>query len=676
MRDALAGHAVPRPQLALLVVLLTLAVLPHGRHLSPWIVAFFLVMALYRTAAVWRPGWLPGKWLLVALTLVGIANVVINAGGLADGRRGGVSLLVAMLGLKLLEVRSRRDVYMAVFLGYFVVVTQFLYVQTLWIALYLAVVVVGLTSVLTGMNRAGAAPPLGPALAQSARLLAAAMPAMLVLFVLFPRLGGPLWAFSAPGDAGVTGIDDRMSPGSIGRLTESRAVAFRVTFDGEIPPPGARYWRGPVLWDSDGRTWANREPPRPAVLPVTGADRVLEYEVTLEPTRQRWLFPLDVPLRVSVAAQWDNALVATTPERIDRRLTFRGESAVGGRPGGLADDARRRALALPPTVTPRMRALVESWRRGDGDGAALVAAALRYFREQPFVYTLQPPRLGADPDDAFLFDSRRGFCEHYASAFVLLMRTGGVPARVVTGYQGGEFNPRGGHLIVRQLDAHAWAEVWLEAQGWVRVDPTAAVAPERVERSIEPDQAATAGGRVVFRVSDPGALRAMLREARWLVDSMELGWHRWVVGFSSERQQWLLAGLGLEGLRGYAQGLAAVALGGMALVLGALLLRLRRGTAVDPAKHGFQRLQRKLARAGLALRPAAGPRDQAAAAAAAFPAQAVELRRLFELYVRLRYGRNPSRLDLRRFRHGVRALRLSRRQLKAPAVPRADRTPS
>jgi transglutaminase-like putative cysteine protease len=655
----------------LLVVLLTLTVLPHAAHLGGWIVGFYLVMATYRLAVVWQPERMPGKWLLAGLMVVGVVLVVLDAGGVADGRQGGVSLLVAMLGLKLLEVRTRRDVYMAVFLGYFVVVTQFLFVQSLWVALYLGVLVVGLTSILPGMNRAGPAPPLLPALAQSGKLLAAAVPAMLVLFVLFPRLGGPLWAFSAPGAGAVTGIDDRMSPGAIGRLAESDAVAFRVDFAGDPPAPGARYWRGPVLWDTDGWTWANVEPDQPAAPALAGTDEAVRYEVTLEPTRKRWLFPLDLPLAVSVANERNGALVVTAVERVDKRVVFTAESAPGAWIGELSAVERERALALPVTVTGRMETLVTGWRQEFGEGEGLVNAALRHFREQPFVYTLRPPTLGASPDDAFLFETRRGFCEHYASAFVLLMRIGGVPARVVTGYQGGELNPRGGHLVVRQRDAHAWAEVWLADSGWVRVDPTAAVAPERIERSISAEQDAGAGSPVVFRTADVGAVGRLLREARWMIDSMELGWHRWVIGFSRDRQERLLEGLGLQGLRGYAQGLAAVVVGGMALAAGILLLRLRGGRRQDPVKRSYERLRRKLERAGLPTSAAAGPRDIERAAIAGFPAQEAQLRELFGLYVRLRYGRSAAARDQHRFRAGVSRLRLGGREVRSGRVPRA-----
>lgn len=662
MKDALAGRDVPGPQLILLVALLGLAVAPHLVNLSPWITGPFYLMAGWRLSAALRPKLLPGRWLLLGLTLLALANVALHL-GVADGRNGGVALLVAMLGLKLLELRSRRDLYMAVFLGYFVVVTQFLFQQGLPLAAYLGGVVVGLTGVLVAMNRATPGAPLGPALAQAGRLLAAAVPAMAVLFVLFPRLTGPLWGLSVNLSGAITGISNEISPGSISQLSQSRATAFRVTFEDPVPPPAARYWRGLVLWDTDGRTWSSG-PPLPygyrGALPTVSGNPV-RYEVTLEPTQQPYLFLLDLPRAAPTDAHLAPELTAQTRTAITRRLTYRGEAWPEGRQTRLTAQERERGLWLPDTVTPRMEALVAGWRAEGAEGPVMVQKALAHFHTQPFVYTLAPPPLGEAPEDQFLFDTKRGFCEHYATSFTLLMRLAGIPARVVVGYQGGEFNPHGDHWIVRQSDAHAWTEVWLEGGGWTRIDPTAAVAPERIEHSIGSEQGEE-GAPVLFELEAPGALGRMLREARWLADSLELGWHRWVVGYSRDRQLGLLSDLGLGRLAGYGQGLLAVGLGAAALGLGALLLQLAGAGPAEPVRDAYRRLQRKLSRAGLVVHPWDGPSDLQRAALAAFPEHGPELRRLFALYIGLRYGRRPGgRREVRRLRRGVRWLRLGRR---------------
>jgi transglutaminase-like putative cysteine protease len=566
-----------------------------------------------------------------------------------------------------LELRSRRDLYMTVFLGYFVVVTQFLFAQGLPLAVYLAAVVLGLTAVLNAMNRADPAAPLVPAFGLALRLLGAAVPAMLVLFVLFPRLGGPLWGVAVQQAGAVTGMSDQISPGTISRLSQSRETAFRVRFEGQAPPPAARYWRGLVLWDTDGRTWTPGPPLdyRPDLLPEpTG--RAVAYELTLEPTRQRYLFLLDLPRAAPPDAVLAAELTARAREQVTRRLSYRAEAWPEARPVGLDAAARERGLWLPHTVTPRMEELVAKWRDGSADDAAVVQAALAHFRTQPFVYTLAPPALGEFPEDQFLFETRSGFCEHYATSFTLLMRIAGIPARVVVGYQGGEYNPRGEHWIVRQSDAHAWSEVWLPGQGWTRVDPTAAVAPERIDYAIGA-AALAEGAPVIFQITDPGAMQQLLREVRWLADTLELGWHHWVVGFSRERQLGLLDQLGLGELAGYGQALLAVALGIVALGVGRLLLQVAGGGSDDPLRAAYTRLQHKLARAGLTAPPWLGPRDLQQAAVRAFPEHGGELQRLFGLYIGLRYGRPVAdRRPLRRFRRGVRWLRL--RKDPAPRV--------
>lgn len=663
MKDALANRPVPRAQLLLLVAMLALAVAPHYANMSPWITGFFYLVALLRIAAARRPGLLPGRGLLFLLTLLALLNVVMNA-GVRDVQLGGVAMLVAMLGLKLLELRSRRDVYMAVFLGYFVILTQFLFQQGLWLAIYLSPVVLGLTAVLVAMNRADPAAPLQGAGVQALRLLAAAVPAMVVLFVLFPRLGGPLWGFAIGSGAAVTGITNQVSPGSVSQLSLSSATAFRVRFEaGAVPPPQARYWRGLVLWDTDGRNWTTG-PPLPygarGSLPEP-VGRPVRYEVTLEPTQQPYLFLLDLPRAAPQDARLFPELTAQTRETITRRITYVGESWPEARQTQLTAHERERGLWLPDTITPRMEALVAGWRRAARDDAGVVAAARNYFHTQPFVYTLTPPRLGARPEDEFLFETRRGFCEHFATSFALLMRLAGIPARLVIGYQGGEYNPLGEHWIVRQSDAHAWVEVWLPGTGWSRVDPTSEVAPERIEHSIGAADA-TEGAPVVFEVGDPGPLRRWLRDARWLVDSVELGWHRWVVGFTQERQHGLLKDLGLGRFAGYWQGLLAVVLGAVALAVGALLLRLVGNPRGEPVRDAYRRLQDKLVRAGLAVPPWLGPRDLQQAALSAFPQRAPELRRLFDLYIGLRYGRRQAAAsERRRFLRAVRSLRLRHR---------------
>lgn len=656
MRDVLASLPIPRDLLAVLVLLLGLLVLPHAGNLPVAVLATFYLAAAWRLFALRRPTLMPKRWLLGILTLGGLALVVVSS-GIHDGRLTATALLVVMLGLKLLELRARRDMHVTLYLGYFLVLTQFLYDQSLGLALYLFTGVGALAVVQLGLSRA--APDWRRQLRDGMGMLAAALPLALVLFLFFPRLDSPLWSVSAP--AAVTGISGEMTLGSIGQLTQSRAVAFRVEFTDRVPEPAERYWRGPVLWETDGVRWSAGMRPVQAVEPVPAGPGSIGYEVTLEPTGQYWLFGMDVVTQPPEGARLNRNFALVGDQRVNRRLTYRAVSDPDYRMPGLSAFEQRMGLQLPERVSPRVRALAEAWR-AETDPAQpleLVRRALDYFREEPFVYTLSPGQLDGDPVDRFLFESRRGFCEHYAGSFVLLMRLAGLPARIVVGYQGGEKNPHGDHWVIRQSDAHAWAEVWLPDLGWWRVDPTAAVAPERIEQVIDTARSDEAG-RVLYRTVDTGWLRGALRQAAWLADAVDLGWHNWVVGFSAKRQGSLLEQLGLA--RGSYWLVALLVAGAAAASLVAYLLgRLPRRPGQDPLRALWQDHARRLMRAGVPLQPWHGPETASRVASAHLPAVAAELGAIGRIYVQLRYGRRDDPDQLRALRRRVRRLRLPRR---------------
>ena len=658
MKDALASRPLDSTGTGLLVVAVAAAVGPHAWHLPAPVVGFFAVAAAYRLLGLGLPALLPGRALLGLLLLAGLATVVMAQGALPN-RDSGVALLTVMLGLKLLEVRTRRDVFVTVFLGWFVLVTQFLYSQALAFAAFLMLPFLAFLYLLARLHRAaGEASPLALG-ASVLRLTLLALPATIALFVLFPRLGGPLWGFAVDSDAALTGLSDTLSPGSVSRLVESPETAFRVRFEGDLPPPAQRYWRGPVLWETDGRTWRPGTPADPPPR-IEAAGPLFDYEVTIEPHRRRWLFALDLPVSrpPGAAVTVDHQLLAA--KDVEARFTYRVRSVADYRTLGLGPDEEFAALQVPERVGPRVRALAERWRSESRDAAAIVDRGLALFRDEPFVYTLRPPPLGDDPIDAFLFETRRGFCEHYATSFVLLMRLAGVPARIVTGYQGGELNTVGDYLTVRQSDAHAWAEVWLADRGWTRVDPTAEVAPARIESAID-QGASLAAGRVTFRAELPWAA-AVLRQARWLIDAANLNWHRWVVGYDRERQDFLMKHLGLGGLSPTQLGALAVAVAGGLLALLGLWVVLRRPARRDPVVAAYDRLCRKLARAGVARAPHEGPRDFIDRAAKVLPDVAVQLRSVGRLYEHLRYGRRAPREAIRQLQRAVRALHVAGRR--------------
>lgn len=655
MRDVLASLPIPRDLLAVLVVLLALLVLPHAGNLPVPVLAAFYFTAAWRLLALRRPGLMPKRWLLAILTLGGLGLVVISS-GLHDGRLTATALLVVMLGLKLLELRARRDMHVTLYLGYFLILTQFLYDQSLALALFLFAGVAALAVVQLGLSRAS--PDWRLQLRDGLGMLGAALPMALVLFVFFPRLDSPLWSVSAP--SAVTGISGEMTLGNIGELSRSQAVAFRVEFLDRVPEPAQRYWRGPVLWETDGQRWSAGMRPVQPVDPVSAGPGSIGYELTLEPTGQYWLFGMDVVTQPPPAARLNRNFALVGDQRVSRRFTYRAVSDPDFRMLRLGSYEQRMGLQLPDRVSARVRALAGEWR-AQSDPARpieLVQRALDHFREEPFVYTLSPGQLGGDPIDAFLFESRRGFCEHYAGSFVLLMRLAGIPARVVIGYQGGEKNPHADHWVVRQSDAHAWAEVWLPELGWWRVDPTAAVAPERIEQVIDTARSDDAG-RVLFRTADTGWLRGALRQAAWLADAVDLGWHQWVVGFSAKRQGSLLERLGLGG--GYWL-VALLVAGAVVASLAAYLLgRLPRRRGRDPLRDLWQEHSRRLVRAGVPLQPSQGPETASRLAARHLPAVAAELGAIGRIYVQLRYGRRSDPGQLQALRRRVRRLRLPRR---------------
>ncbi|MBZ0093698.1 MAG: DUF3488 and transglutaminase-like domain-containing protein, partial [Sulfuricellaceae bacterium] len=565
------------------------------------------------------------------------------------GRDAGVAMVILLLGLKLLELRTLRDGLLLILLGYFLAITQFLYSQSLGMAVYLLLATLLLTAALIQLNQTGSrARPIASALRLSTVLLAQAAPIMLVLFFLFPRISGPLWGMPNDALSGVTGLSNEMSPGSISRLSQSDAVAFRVEFQGAPPPPQSLYWRGPVLWRTDGRLWTEGRPAPQAKSGYQGLGQPVSYTVSLEPNDRNWLLALDLPATAPPNARMTADFQVLSDHPVSRRLRYRMSSYLRYRTGDLPPQERQRALQLPVRGNPRTLALAASWRRL-GQPEAIVRQALAYYRDRHFSYTLTPPALpGRDPVDRFLFDTRQGFCEHYAGSFVLLMRAAGVPARVVTGYQGGEFNSFARYMIVRQADAHAWAEVWLQGRGWVRIDPTAAAAPERLASGAE---AALGGGGILGLPAAFQLDAAWLRKLRDAWDVLNGGWNLWVLGYSQERQLQLLShlGLGLLSWQDMAIGLM-LAVGGLLAVLAFFLLR-RNTIKRDPVQAAYRLFCRRLARRGMPRQANEGPLDYAARAVLAVPERYDDIAAIGALYAELRYGTEaaPERVaELRR----------------------------
>jgi len=627
---------LPLATLLRLLAVLVVVWSPHVVRLPVWESVFILGLIGWRALAAYKQWRMPPTWIKLVITLLAFGGVMASYGRVS-GQHAGTALLCIMGALKLLEFKGRRDVMVMLFLMYFMQITHFLFSQEIWTIAYLLVCVVATTTVLIECQHRGALPP-RVTLRSGGTMVLQALPLMLLLFVLFPRLPGPLWGL--PADAGATartGLSDRMAPGDIAGLIQSEEVAFRVEFFGAVPPPSARYWRGPVFDHFDGRTWEEGFPQLRTQTPpaVQALDEPIRYALTLEPHRNRWLLALDMPAPAALPQDAflgrEAQLLAAKPVNERRRYELTSYLDYRLNPE-LTERERARYLRLPRDSNPRTRALAEQWRARGDDDTAIVRTALQMFRDEPFVYTLRPPTLGANGVDQVLFQTRRGFCEHYSSAFTVLMRAAGIPARVVTGYQGGQPNDIGDYYVVRQSDAHAWSEVWLEERGWVRIDPTAAVAPSRIEQSIAAAIPAAEGL--------PGYLsaRTQLRfylEARW--DWLNAQWNGLVLAYGPELQQEFLSRFGLADLRSM---ILALTLGGTALLALLGLFTLRQflpAHSDDAALRHWRQMTRRLARAGFPQRPDEGPLDYAARVAAIRPEWAGRLQVVARAYVRSRY---------------------------------------
>ena len=593
--------------LLLSAALLVLA--PHTLHLPLWVSLLCGATLAWRAAITLLGRRMPPGLLLLPIAVAAMGGVFASYHTLL-GRDAGVAMLVLLVAFKMLEMHARRDLFVVVFLCFFLVLTNFFYSQSIGTAALMLASVLTLLAAQMSFQFTGSVPPLRRRLLMAARILALAAPLALLLFFVFPRVQGPLWGMPSDATGASTGLSDSMSPGAMSNLAQSQEPAFRVSFQGPPPAPPQMYWRGPVLGVFDGRTWTRVRPePRRAdrVSPsIAVRGQPVRYQVTLEPSGARWLFALEMPDALPELsgnlAFVSPELELTTAYPIAGRLRYDMASYVNFRLQASSQlENGAQWLLLPYGYNPRALADGRALRR-EPDPLKRVAAVLQRFRSEKYVYTLEPPLLGRDSVDEFLYQTRAGFCEHFAGAFVFLMRAAGIPARVVTGYQGGELNPIDGYVTVRQSDAHAWAEVWLAGRGWLRVDPTAAVSPDRVQhgmaRALPPRAPFGIDGLMPLAPSS-GSLLGQIRFAFGAVNN---GWNQWVLNYSPERQRSLLAAAQSELLNW--RSLAVLALACGLLFLARILLRRRE---TDPVDALYSVLCQRLGLLGLRRDPSEGP---------------------------------------------------------------------
>ncbi|MBN2232595.1 MAG: DUF3488 domain-containing transglutaminase family protein [Deltaproteobacteria bacterium] len=647
-----------------LTAMAAVLVLPHLGRLPLWEIALLAVILGWKFISLGtgrKP--MPGR-LRLPLALAGTVGLWLTH-GMVLGRNSGVATILLLAALKLQEAHTRRDGLVLVNLGWFLIATPFLFTQGIPWAFYLVTAATTVTAALIAVTLP---PPIHlptrTVLRQAGTSVVLGLPLMLVLFVLFPRIPGPLWRMPADAGRSLTGLDGEMSPGSISRLGRSAATAFRADFPEGIPPAPELYWRGPVLESFDGRTWKaveNPAPGGPSAVDVEVLAKSIPYAVALQPHGRLWLFALDLPLtgpddaRRSATGQ----MLARRPVETVRRDRF--TSAIRYRfTPEMPPDENRRFTALPAGRNPGAVKLGRRWLQSGLPPEERIRRGLTYFSTNPFVYTLEPGLMNpTNPVDDFLFNIRRGFCEHYAGAFTLLMRAAGIPARVVTGYQGGERNPMGGHLIVRQLDAHAWTEVWLAGQGWRRIDPTAAVSPTRIAAGIA-DALPPDTGLPYF--IDPANRLAHRLTLVW--DTVNSRWNHWVLGYGPELQREFLSRFGIRDWQTTAAAITVGFLVAGLLVAMLLILPGRVGRRHDPIITAYARFCRRLGRHGLAPHPGEPPLAHAHRIGTVRPDISAAAMNIAVLYNRLRYGTNRPPELVKRLHQLVRETTVARRQAR------------
>lgn len=657
---------IPRAVFIWVLIAQSFLLLPHMLHTPLLVLPVWLFCTVWRVM-IFRGRWrYPGSIIKTLLVLISTAAIILLERRWFSIDAMILLLIVAFL-LKLLELRHRRDLLISVYLAYFVIVAQLIMEQGIISALYMLVSLLLVSTALVAVHTNMAGLRLWYPLQVSARLLVFSIPVMVVAFLVFPRLD-PLWTLPTPSNSGKTGMTDTLTPGMISNLAESDELAFRVEFDGAPPPVSELYWRGLVLSHFDGISWTVdrlRLPVPRAETQYRGLQNATayRYRMIMEPSQRVWMFALDGVTAFDASAHFMNDYTLQHMGRINRREAWQMTSWPQAEKTRMPEQGAV-YRALPPGSNPKTRELAQQlWQQSDS-AEHYLNRILDYFRQQPFVYTLTPPLLEQHAADDFLFRTRRGFCEHYANAFVILARSAGLPARIVVGYQGGDVNPYEQHVTVRQLDAHAWAEVWLDGRGWVRFDPTYAVAPHRIEQ----------GGQESLR-SDPRFLAqsplspfklgnmTWFKRLQYRMDQVNYLWHSMVLSYEGQRQRDLLKSLlGTVSLMRIMLLVGAVFALSALLVAGVFWLRYKK-PPLSPVERHYRRFLRKLARSGLRKPAWQGAQDFAALAAQQNPASATAIEQISQQYMQLSYAvmtDEQYHALLGTFRHNIRRFSVHR----------------
>jgi protein-glutamine gamma-glutamyltransferase len=658
MQSSVPEQAISRTSLAWLLCVQVFILAPHFVSIPAWIALVWTIVAFWRWK-IFQGAWnYPGKLKKTLLVLLCCSGLFFSLGS-GFKFESMVSLLVIGFTLKLLELKNKKDFVLLIFIAFFILAAQFIAFNHFLAVFYGFGCLVLLCATLMQLYRRAENNNLWKNIRPSLAILIQAIPFMVLLFVVMPRLGS-FWAVPAPMQA-TTGMSDSMSPGDFAELMESNELAFRVSFVSGIPAREKLYWRSLVFSLFNGRTWSQSREQKTENYFNQGSNNLrshveykgdkVEYDVIAEASMQPWLYTLAAPESWprNVAFARDLRLRAFLP--VTERMSYRVVSALNYQLNSLSEEELDFNTQLPKAGNPNTRARAKEWLAETGSTEKLIAKIFDYYR-QSFFYTLKPPPLADDTVDDFLWNTRQGFCEHFSSSFVFFMRAAGIPARVVVGYQGGDINSVDNSLAVRQRDAHAWAEVWLDGRGWVMFDPTGAVAPERVQRGIE--QSLSATDRQLLAKPFGSSFKLLLRmREQW--DAINLSWTQWVMNYDSNSQASVLEKL-LGEVSPMRLALLIILAGGAfgILLFAVLILRLPKHQLSDTARL-YASLCKKLKRAGFTPLPNETPRRFAERVISYKPHLAEPLGQLIDLYERWAYGDDKQveaklREFLRKFR--------------------------
>ena len=659
--------SIPRRPLLWLAAALLFTLPPMFGSLATWVPCLFLItlaMKFWMEPKGYRLRSTTWKLILAAVTLAAI----FSSYGSLKGIEPGVSLLVVLMSLKILEAHTAREFQVMVMMAWVLCLCGFFLSQDFAIALCLLAAFALLLVALIQFHRGSSPGALWPPLGATGKLLAQAAPLVVLLFLLFPRINtGFRFEILGAGSA-ASGFSDRLSPGSIASLANSSEIAFRGEFpDGKTRPPGPMYWRGLVMWHCEGMEW--RAPYAPASISHSArqspSGKTMRQWITIAPHRAHWMFALDRPFQAPPGATLARGdyLWSVQSIRKARRYEVISSPEVTGKE--LQPHERKEALELPASISPTVRELAQSWVAQNSNPRATVNSALQFFRTQGFRYSLSPGQYKKNDLDQFLFHRRVGFCEHYAASFATLMRLAGIPARVVVGYLGGEYNDLGRFFLVRQADTHAWCEVWLPDSGWTRVDPTSVVAPGRagldlntfLARRIASGEMET--GRSAFVTQLTGS--AIFTNLRLTWETLNYEWDTRILGFDADVQESLLASVGIANRGPFLLITEILVVLAVLLVIYAGWMQLRTHSRVGRVKSLYERFCRKAARLGVRRDPWEGPSDFSRRAALLLPDQSERIRQISNIYISLRYAPESTGVALDRFVKEVRAFAVHRR---------------